>query len=170
VSLRFHTPDITRSVCVMQHLMLIDENGRSVYLTNMPNLASRIKDRVSTLELTQVEAARRSGISTQRFGNYWQGTRIPDIYTLKNIAKALETTTDWLLGVQSSVTTALSPVLLRLLELDGIPQPRAEAIAATVFEALKLLAALPDEGDAALRTQMAAQLAWQMRVGSTRTQ
>lgn len=53
------------------------------------------------LGLSDAEVARRAGLSARRYGNYVQGLREPDLATLVRISRALQTTPDALLGVES---------------------------------------------------------------------
>jgi transcriptional regulator with XRE-family HTH domain len=115
------------------------------------------------LGISQAEAARASNCSTARFGNYVTGTRNPDLETLARIATALRTTTDWLLGLSDAAPVDIEAVLRRILELDGMPAPRAAVIAQAAEEALRLLASLPSGGDAQTRALLAAQAAWQLK-------
>ena len=126
----------------------------------MEQVAERIRRRIAEMSMTQVDLAKAAGLSPARFGNYVQGKRNPDIFTLAKIARALGVSTDWLLGVSEVGSVEIKPVVLRLLELDGMPHERAEAIASTVQAALRILAGLPNEGDVHLRSQTAAQAAW----------
>lgn len=65
----------------------------------MDVLGKNLRARAASLGLTLAEAARRSGVSERRFGNYATGLRNPDLQTLIRIAKALQTTPNELLGV-----------------------------------------------------------------------
>jgi len=114
--------------------------------------------------LTQTEAAEKCGMSLARFHNYYTGYRTPDLNTLMRMAKALGTTTDYLLGFNAEVPD-LAEVVVRLLELEGLDPVRAAVVADTSQEALRLLLALPSEGDARTRSRIAAQAAWQLRGG-----
>jgi len=129
----------------------------------MDSLGTRIRQRFDELGISQAEAARASKCSTARFGNYVTGTSNPDLETLARIAIALRTTTDWLLGVSDAAPVDIEVVLRRILELDGMPAPRASVIAQAAEEALRLLASLPSGGDAQTRALLAAQAAWQLK-------
>jgi len=126
-------------------------------------LGLRIRQRFDELGISQAEAARASKCSTARFGNYFTGTRNPDLETLQRISVALRTTTDWLLGADDTAPADIGVVLRRILELEGMPSPRAAAIAQVAQEALGLLASLPPGGDAKTRALLAAQAAWQIK-------
>lgn len=129
----------------------------------MVTLGSRIRQRFEELGISQAEAARAANCSTARFGNYVTGTRNPDLETLARIATALRTTTDWLLGLSDAAPVDIEAVLRRILELDGMPAPRAAVIAQAAEEALRLLASLPSGGDGQTRALLAAQAAWQLK-------
>jgi transcriptional regulator with XRE-family HTH domain len=115
-------------------------------------------------DISQTEAAGLCDLSVARFHNYLAGTRTPDLNTLMRMAKALGTTTDYLLGFNVEAPD-LAEVVRRLLELEGMDAARAEVVAETSQEALQLLLALPAEGDARTRSRIAAQAAWQLRGG-----
>lgn len=133
----------------------------------MDEIAERMRQRLEATGLSQKVIAERAGISTQRLGNYIQGTRTPDIFIFAKIAKALETSTDWLLGMPSVIEEAYNPVVTRLLQLEGLPPERAELIVETAQEAVRLLLSLPPGGNDRDRSQMAAQLAWQAKASPT---
>jgi transcriptional regulator with XRE-family HTH domain len=159
----------TRNVDETQDPSLIEINEDFPSTGEVHKVGERIRARINVLGISQADAARRSGLSSQRFGNYAQGTRTPDLDTLMRIARALGTTTDWLLGFSVGEPPDVAIVVCRLLELEGLPTERAVAIAETVQEALRVLASLPDEGDAQTRSRIAAQAAWQLRAGSKPT-
>jgi len=122
-----------------------------------------VRERIAALNISQAEFARRCGLSPQRVNNYLNRGNLPDLTTLVLMAKALSVTTDWLLGLNEAGAVEISPVVLRLLELEGVPHERASVIAEVVQEALRILSALPAEGDPGLRSRMAAQAAWNAR-------
>ena len=149
----------------MQAHLLIDSSASLVFPINMKNrVGERLRAIMAERELTQTAAADLCGLSVARFHNYVSGYRMPDLDTLMRIAKAFGTTTDYLLGF-SFEPPDLAEVVRRLLELEGMDAIRADVVAATVQEALALLLALPDEGDARTRSRIAAQAAWQLRGG-----
>lgn len=114
------------------------------------------------LDMTQSDLARMLDASSQRIANYVHGAREPDLAMLGAIAHVLDTKTDWLLGINAVDAPDISGIVHRLLELEGLPPERVRLIADVVQEALKVLTALPDEGDAHLRSRIAAQAAWQL--------
>lgn len=129
-------------------------------------VAARIRKRIEELGMKQAMAAAAAGMSPQRFGNYAQGTRLPDVVIITKIAAALNTSTDWLLGVSEDQTADIREIIEHLLKQDGIPMERAEAIAEIAQEAQRILLALPREGDRTVRSRIAAQAAWQSYHGS----
>lgn len=64
----------------------------------MEKFASNLRKRAEELGISNAEAARRSGLSERRYGNYVTGRREPDLATLIRIAETLETTPNSLLG------------------------------------------------------------------------
>lgn len=66
----------------------------------MKVLAAKLKERAKQLRISNAEAARRCGLSERRYAHYVQGVREPDLQTLVQIAKILQTTPDELLGVE----------------------------------------------------------------------
>lgn len=65
----------------------------------MEIFASNLRKRAEELEISNAEAARRSGLTERRYGNYVTGRREPDLATLVRIAEALEITPNELLGL-----------------------------------------------------------------------
>lgn len=131
----------------------------------MIDMRERLKTGIDQAGVKQAEVARRVGITPQRLNNYLNRGTLPDVETLARLAKVLRVSTDWLLGLNDSGPVEIRPVVGRLLELDGLDSTRAAAIADAVQEALRIVAALPDEGDVALRSRVAAQTVWQSRTG-----
>lgn len=163
VAVLLHNRINTQNVDLRKHGSLIAFDFLKGASERMKEMADRMRARAKALGLSQKTAAEMVGISAQRMGNYMQGTRTPDFPTLVRIAGALKTSSDWLLGISSVVEQTYEPVILRLLELEGLPADRAEVIAATAQEAVRLLLALPPEGDDLTRSRMAAQAAWQSK-------
>lgn len=133
-------------------------------ISRMDNLSDRLRKRIDEMGITQKHAAKLAGISQQRMGNYVQGTRTPDIITLAKIASGLGVSTDWLLGLNLvGPLNDISPVLHRLLELDGMDSERAKVLSEVAQEAVKLLATLGDEGSYPAKAHLAAQAIWNSR-------
>lgn len=127
------------------------------------HVGTRIRLRLAQTGMKQADLARATGISTQRLGNYVSGTRPPDLLSLTRIARVLGVTTDYLLGLSDAVANDCQAVILRLLELDGMPPARAKVIAEAAASALRLLPSLPDATDAQTRAHLAAQAVWNLR-------
>jgi transcriptional regulator with XRE-family HTH domain len=149
----------------MQPLSLIDNQRGGRLVDAMKNrVGEQLRAIIAERGITQTEAARICGLSTPRFNNYLTGYRTPDLDTAIRMAGCLGVTTDYLLGVSSGLPD-IAQIVRRLLELEGMDAVRADVVADTAQEALRLLLALPDEGDAETRSRIAAQAAWQLRGG-----
>ena len=158
-----HDPPIHATLTDGNTSSLLDQHGEALSFEVMEQVAERIRRRIAEMDVNQSDIAKAAGLSSQRFGNYVQGTRTPDIFVLARIARVLGVSTDWLLGLNEAGAVEIKPVVLALLGLEGLPPERAEAIASTVQAALRILAGLPDEGGIALRSRTAALAAWQAR-------
>lgn len=62
---------------------------------------TRVKNMRKSLALTQEELAKKLGISKQAIVTYENGMREPPFKNLIGLARTLNVTTDWLLGVSS---------------------------------------------------------------------
>ena len=163
--------DHIRTVNATQALSLMEITQSLVSTDAMQNrVGERLRSRIEALGISQAEAARRCGLSAPRFNNYVAGRRPPDVNTLMDMARALNTTTDYLLGFSVIEPPDMAGIVRRLLELEGMDAERAGVIAETAQEALLVLSALPDEGDADLRSRIAAQAAWQLHGGTKQPQ
>lgn len=149
----------------MQALSFIDAARRVRFSDAVKNrVAQQLQTILEHRGLTQTEAAALCDMSVARFHNYLTDYRTPDLDTVMRMAKALGVTTDYLLGFSAELPD-MGEVVRRLLELEGMDAIRAGVIADTAQEALTLLLALPDEGDARTRSRFAAQAAWMQRGG-----
>jgi transcriptional regulator with XRE-family HTH domain len=149
----------------MQALSFIDVARRVGFSGAVKNrVDQQLQAILRQRDLSQTDAAELCGMSVARFHNYYTGYRKPDLDTAMRMAKALKVTTDYLLGFNSELPD-MAGIVRRLLELEGMDNVRAEAVGETAQEALRLLLALPDEGDAQTRSRIAAQAAWQLRGG-----
>lgn len=126
----------------------------------MELIAERIRQRVKELGTNQTEVANALGWTQQRFGNYYNGRRAPDLPSLVRLAGQLETSVDWLLGVNGERVALAQDVLLELLYASGISAERANVIVDALEEAMRLLTVLPGEPSDPVRSQMAAHAAW----------
>ncbi|ADD68493.1 transcriptional regulator, XRE family [Denitrovibrio acetiphilus DSM 12809] len=61
-------------------------------------LGSRLKDEIKRTGQSQLEFAKKLGISPSRLSNYVTGARLPDIFTLNSIADLLGIPLDSLLS------------------------------------------------------------------------
>jgi transcriptional regulator with XRE-family HTH domain len=129
------------------------------------DIASRLRSLLKSSGLSQAEVARRAGISATRFNNYVSGDRIPDNQMLDRIAAILGTDADQLNGATESLSTVLAGILTTLFRLNGLPPERGALMAEVAVEALRAIRSLPDDGDAELRSRLAAQIAWQQHTG-----
>jgi transcriptional regulator with XRE-family HTH domain len=149
----------------MQALSFIDRQRRVGFPEPVKNRVSQqLHFLLEQRGLTQTDAARMCGMSVARFHNYYTGYRTPDLDTVMRMARALGTSTDYLMGFNGE-TADVAEVVRRLLELEGMEATRAEVVAETCEEALRLLLVLPDEGDVRTRSRIAAHAAWQIRGG-----
>ncbi|WEK42953.1 MAG: helix-turn-helix transcriptional regulator [Candidatus Sphingomonas colombiensis] len=156
----------TPGVYILQGLLFMAIQDDTVSLEGMLDIRDRLREAVTRTGARQVEVARRAGITPQRLSNYLQRGTLPDVETLVRLAQATGVSTDYLLGLSDSGPVEITPIVNRLLELEGLSADRVALISDAVQEALRILIALPNEGDALLRSRMAAQTAWHSQVGS----
>lgn len=109
--------------------------------------------------------AREAGLTPQRLGNYLSGRTVPDSPTIDRLAAVLRVDAGDLSGAGPRLDERIVEVLTMVLQLDGQSPERADAVARTTVEALRVLRALPDDGPVRLRARLAAQAAWQTRAG-----
>jgi transcriptional regulator with XRE-family HTH domain len=128
-------------------------------------IADRLRAQIANSGLSQAEVARRAGISAPRLANYLAGDRTPDPQLLDRIAAVLGTDADQLNGASESLTEVLTGILGTLFRLNGLPPERAALMAEVAVEALRGVRSLPGDSDIALRSHLAAQLAWQQHTG-----
>jgi len=64
-------------------------------------LSRRMLELIQQLGITQKELAARATVSTAAISHYVKGERMPNSETLANIATALRTTSDYLMGKNS---------------------------------------------------------------------
>jgi transcriptional regulator with XRE-family HTH domain len=67
----------------------------------MERLAERLKRRARELKLSNAEVARRAGLAETRYAHYCRGRSEPDLETLIRIARVLDTTPHWLMGLDA---------------------------------------------------------------------
>lgn len=68
----------------------------------MDTFSRRLRERAEQLGISNAEAARRCGLEERRYGHYASGRREPDLATLVLIATTLDTTPNWLLGLDAA--------------------------------------------------------------------
>ena len=66
------------------------------------DLCERLSDSLRTSGMTQKELAERACVTQSAMSHYIKGDRVPNSVTLANIATALNTTSDYLLGLDTS--------------------------------------------------------------------
>lgn len=92
----------------------------------------RVKDLIKKHDLTQRDVANDIGVTESTMSKYISGSRIPGGETLSNLATALKTTTDYLLGLDNSNKQELDySDLKRLLarnSKDLTPKEKTELI------------------------------------------
>lgn len=161
-----HDPPLHVLCCGGKHENDIALQIAFVHSRGMGIFADRVKQRLEELGAKQSEIAARCGLSPSRFGNYVQGRTEPDLLTFAKIALALETSTDWLLGINDENLKAQTETMKGVLVLDGMKPERAEELIAVAIEAMRLMQVLPPAPDDRLRSQMAVQAAWHASGGS----
>lgn len=75
----------------------------------------RVKELIKINNLTQRDLANDVGVTESTMSKYLSGDRIPGGETLSNLATALKTTTDYLLGLNNENKTMINNYELRLL-------------------------------------------------------
>ena len=108
----------------------------------MSIFSERLQQALNQKEMTQKELASRSGVTESAISYYIKGQRTPSGAVLMRIAKALDTTTDYLLGSVDSSTPPqednerLQFLQRKLGELDENRLEKAESILKAVFDDL----------------------------------
>ena len=76
-----------------------DESVMGLAQRNMTNGTwfERIRERLNSLSMKQVELAQATGLSPGRIGNYLQGKREPALEEFKKLISAIGVTADWIL-------------------------------------------------------------------------
>ena len=67
----------------------------------MQGLGKRLRDRAQELELSDAEVARRTGLSSRRYGHYVVDRNEPDLATLLRLCEVLNTSPSHLLGTEN---------------------------------------------------------------------
>ena len=85
----------------------------------MPTIADRIKDRRLAMNMSQYDLADASGIKQAQISRYERGTNDPTGAVLIALARALQVSVDWLLGMvdhDDLVTVELSDTEKNLID------------------------------------------------------
>ena len=92
----------------------------------------RVKELIKINNLTQRDLANDIGVTESTMCKYLSGNRVPGGETLSNLATALKTTTDYLLGLDNENKTEINSSKLRLLlarsAKDLTPEEKNELI------------------------------------------
>lgn len=75
-------------------------NLHEVIMMDYVMLGKRVKIRRNILDITQSSLAETIGVSTSFIGHIERGTRKLSVETLYDLCKALDTTADFLLGIE----------------------------------------------------------------------
>lgn len=75
----------------------------------------RVKELIKVNNLTQRDLANDIGVTESTMCKYLSGTRVPGGETLSNLATALKTTTDYLLGLQDKKKSEINNSDLKIL-------------------------------------------------------
>ncbi|WMJ75293.1 helix-turn-helix transcriptional regulator [Cytophagaceae bacterium ABcell3] len=84
-------------------------------------LGEKIKLTRSKKKLSQQELSEKAGIHQKNISKYEKDLVIPSAVVLKNIADALEVTTDYLLGSEETNTIKDTALLRQFKEVDTMP-------------------------------------------------
>lgn len=72
----------------------------------MEIFAKKLKARAEQLGISNAQAARLCGLDERRYANYANNEREPDLATLAKIARTLQVSTDYLLGLSETEPTS----------------------------------------------------------------
>lgn len=78
---------------------MVEDNKRDLNL-----FSARLKEALSLSNMTQKELAEKMGLTVSAISNYITGIRVPSASVIKDMAVALNVTTDYLLGLSTNVT------------------------------------------------------------------
>lgn len=109
-------------------------------------VGSRMKEKRKELELTQKEVAERADISFQYYGQIERGKNSPSLETTSNIAKALETSFNWLVNDRAEIMEhRVNEEVARLKEiLKDVPKEEKEIVDGLITQAARLRVLLDD--------------------------
>lgn len=121
----------------------------------MAGIGEKLRERAIELGLTDVEIARRVGLSQSRYANYVLDKREPDFGTLRKICSVLRTTPNFLLGYGEEVEPPSEASMIRkdihraALSMDVPTLLTARAVVASLAETGQRGAATTSGGSAA---------------------
>lgn len=78
---------------------MVEDNKRDLNL-----FSDRLKEALSLNNMTQKELAEKTGLTVASISRYITGTRVPSASVIRDVAVALNVTTDYLLGLSTVVT------------------------------------------------------------------
>ncbi|MGB3025816.1 helix-turn-helix transcriptional regulator [Paradevosia shaoguanensis] len=99
----------------------------------MTPLATNLRKRADALKLSNAEVARRAGLTERTYGNYVLGRTEPNLSTLLNIAKVLQSSVDELLRPNTEHVASTAD---RLLAAAALLSADDQAIILVQTEAL----------------------------------
>jgi transcriptional regulator with XRE-family HTH domain len=91
-------------------------------------LGEKIKLTRSQKKLSQQELSEKAGIHQKNISKYEKDLVIPSAVVLKNIADALEVTTDYLFGNEESDTIKDTALLKQFKDVDTMPDDEKNVI------------------------------------------
>lgn len=100
----------------------------------MSKFCERLSILMNEQKLTQKELAIKTGVTESAMSYYVKGVRTPRSDVLTRIAKALNTTTDYLLGADDVPGGELHYIQRNLGKLDSTQLKRAETILKAAFD------------------------------------
>lgn len=99
----------------------------------MSTFSDRVNVLMNELKLSQKELAAKVGVTESAMSYYVKGVRTPRSDVLTRMAKALNTTTDYLLGTAPKSSNELRYIQRNLGKLDKEQLKRAETILKAAF-------------------------------------
>ena len=99
----------------------------------MSTFSERVTALMNELKLSQKELAEKVGVTESAMSYYVKGVRTPRSDVLTRIAKALNTTTDYLLGTAHKSSSELNYIQRNLGKMDKEQLERAETILKAAF-------------------------------------
>lgn len=116
-------------IVILLYVTLMDGLGGCGSFWSMQSFANMLRKRTEELGLSYADAARLSGLSERRFGNYLAGIREPDLGTLCRIAEALSVTPNDLLEFAPIAAKGDSPARWQLhAAVDALPEQALDLV------------------------------------------